>query len=196
MDCETDGVVSNRLCRNCARIVGKSEIIRFVIAAHFDQFFSLSGRTRPPEKEIFFHSPTVETIMSSIASGCHLCSIISWNGDKYFWHKDQSGTASALEHSSGIIQVSVTEGWTSFGETTMSFDILTDMQTSASQMENTDQMDSVLNDRFRGLQGWERWKDGRSLGVISLRNDYGTPMTPHYAVLLRCFRLSLTVSGG
>lgn len=133
------------------------------------------------QREIFFHSPKLETITSSASAGCHLCSIVSWDEDKYFWQKNHARTPS-LEYSTGIIQVSVTAAWPS-KQMLMSFEILTDLQTSPGQMENPHEMDSIINDRFRRLQGWERWKGERSLGAISLRNDDGISTTaPHSAV--------------
>lgn len=141
MDCETDGVVPNHLCGSCARIVGKSRISHRLI--YLKEGWDMQRRHfSDATKEIFFHSPTLETIMSSVVSGCHLCSIVSWDEDKYFRHKGQSGIPSALEHSNGIVQVSVTEERVTCGQTIMSFDILSDIQTSASQMEDADRMDS------------------------------------------------------
>lgn len=95
MDCETDGVVPDRLCGSCPGIVSNSITVQRLIAA--DPYKLRNRRKVPTVKEIFFHSPGLEIIMSSVASGCHLCSIVSWDENKYFRHKDQSTPASALE---------------------------------------------------------------------------------------------------
>lgn len=196
MDWETDGVVPNLLCKSCSRIVGESEIIQQFIDTRSDELSDIKVGKGPANKkpEVFFHSQSLETIMSSAAFGCHLCSIVSWDESKYFRHKDQSapeimswwgtvfryndqrerGAAPATERSDGIIQISVTRAWTN-GQPIMSFDIMTDVQASARQMEDEDEMDAILNQRYLDLQGWERWRSGRSLSVISLRKANGTP---------------------
>ncbi|KAK3954896.1 hypothetical protein QBC32DRAFT_206667, partial [Pseudoneurospora amorphoporcata] len=105
MDRETDGVVPNRLCGSCARIVKRSRLIQEFIVTDFRGRRDRIRRNCPTGKEIFFHSPRLKTFMSSVASGCHLCSLVSWDESKYFRHKGQSGIASALEHSNAFLRL-------------------------------------------------------------------------------------------
>ncbi|KHE78776.1 hypothetical protein GE21DRAFT_1054917 [Neurospora crassa] len=87
-DCKTDGVAPKRLCENCVRVAGKSVIIQRLVVA--DSYKLRNRRTIPTEKELFFHRPRLENIMESVASGCHLCSIVFWDENRYFRHTDQS----------------------------------------------------------------------------------------------------------
>lgn len=55
MDRKTDGAFSNLLCRNCARIVGKSVIIQRLVVV--DSYKLRNRRAVLTEKELFFSQP-------------------------------------------------------------------------------------------------------------------------------------------
>ncbi|KAH7635763.1 hypothetical protein B0T09DRAFT_27927 [Sordaria sp. MPI-SDFR-AT-0083] len=73
---ERSGLVpANVLCSRCSRVTSTSKLIRLMLSGDKEQIRKEAQENYTAEA--FFHSYSVCDVLSSAASGCHICSIIS-----------------------------------------------------------------------------------------------------------------------